>query len=365
MLDASDELLDLIKASYTTKLHVNSWRGDTLLYSDVPVSAGNLSMDRSLAVPERLTLTVPRLADGINWSPSENDDPLSPYGQLLQVGLGVFVGNTEEILRLGWYVISDVSTDGDAVSVTASGLLQLLDEAKFTGPFEPSGTFTDTVKALAEPALTITVDGALTDRNVPLSMKWDEDRLGALHEVVDAWPAEAFVTEDGYLLIEPAPDPTSDDPVWDVTDDAETGTVVKWSSDGSRDGAYNVVVARGEDANGEQVSAVVLDTAATSSTYYGGPFNPLPVPYFFYSPLLTTVAQCESAANTTLKRLRRAKSKRVVVEMVPNPVLRLGDVVTVTGNEIDGAKGTVESISLPLNPGGGSMSMTVSVLAAD
>lgn len=362
MLDASDDLVSIIKGSYVTQLHVNSWRGDQLLFADVPAAAGNLTLDRSVSVSDRITLEVPRYVDGMNWSPNSNDHPLSPYGQLLQVSLGVFIGDLEEIVQLGWFVISDVSTDGDTINVTADGMLKLIDEARFTGPFEPTGHLSDTIAALVEPALTVVIDAGLTDRTVPVGMKWDEDRLGALFEVVDAWPADAFVTPDGYLSVIPVPDPTNDDPVWDVTDDRDTGTVVKWSSDGSREGAYNVVVARGEDSSGQQVQGVVFDFNNDSSTFYGGPFNPLPVPYFFSSPLLTTVAQCQSAAQTTLDRLRRVKSQKVSIEMVPNPLLRLGDVVSVSGNGIDGDHGTVEYISLPLNPGGGTMSMSVSLL---
>lgn len=362
MLDASTDLLAVLRGSYVTKLHVNSWRGDELMYADVPAPSGNLTLDRSVGVPERLTLTVPRLADGVNWAPSTNDHPLSPYGQVFQVSLGVMLGDTEELLRLGWFPITDVSTEGDAVNVTAEGMLKLVDEAKFVAPFEPSGTLTDTVRALVEPALTVVFDG-LTDRSVPLGMKWDEDRLGALYEVIDAWPADAYVTEDGYLLVTAEVDPATVDPVWEITDDRETGTVVRWAGTTAREGAYNLVVARGETTTSEPVQAVEFDEDQASSTYYGGPFNPLPVPYFFYSPLLASVAQCEAAARSIMKRKRRARSKLITVEMVPNPTLRLGDVVAVTGNGLDGAHGTIETTSLPLNPGGGAMNVSISLTA--
>jgi hypothetical protein len=360
MLDVSADLLAVLRESYVMRMHVNAWRGDVLLYDNIPVAAGSLSMDRSLAVPERLSLTVPRLADGINWVPKANDHPLSPYGQLLQVSLGVLVGDTEELLRLGWFVITETDVDGDTVRVTAEGLLKLIDEARFVAPFEPSGTLTNTVRALVEPTLTVVFD-SLVDRNVPLGMKWDEDRLAALHEVIDAWPAEAYVTEDGYLLVSPVTDPKTQPSSWDVTDDRDVGTVVKWSGDATREGAYTIVVARGEDANNEQVQAVEFDEDQTSSTYFGGPFNPLPVPYFFYSPLLTTVAQCQSAAQSIVARKRRARSKKIAVEMIPNHALRLADVVTVTGDGLDAARGTIENISLPLNPGGGSMNISISL----
>lgn len=363
MLEATPELLATLRESYVMRLHVTSWRGGEMLYSDIPVATGSLTMDRSLTVPERLTLTVPREADGYSWVPDTTDHPLSPFGQILQLAMGIDVGGNEEILRMGWYPITESAVSDDTVTVTAEGMLKLIDEAKFVAPFDPSGTFTDTVQALVEPALTVTFDG-LTDRTIPLSMQWDEDRLGALNEVIDAWPAEAYVTEDGYLHVMPVAPVSINDAVWEINDGA-TGTVVGWSGAATREGAYNIVVARGEDVNTQQVQGVELDLDQSSSTYYDGPFNVLAVPFFFYSPLLQTVGQCTAAAKSIMKRKRRARSKMIAVEMIPNPTFRLGDVVAVTNDQLDYVPATIENIVLPLNPGGGTMSLSLSLSVGD
>lgn len=350
MLDVSTEALAVLQGDHEIEIRAEAWLGGELIAEDIPVASGSEERDRSVAVPETVTLTVPRRDQGIDWEPLTPTDPLAAYGQQLRIDYGVVVGRQVEWINRGWFLIDNVDTSDDTVSVTAHGLLSLIEEAKFVGPFQPSSTDTlaSVARDLVEPALTVLVDGTLTDRAVPQGIQWDTDRLGALREVLTAWPADARVTEDGYLSIEPLTE--SGDPVLDLTD-GTGGTVVRWQGTASRDGAFNAVVAQGEDANGAQLQGVAYDRIGTSPFRIGGPFSPLTVPYFFYSPLLTTVAQCRSAAATTLLRLRRSASRKLSVTLVPHPGLVTGDIVSVTGAGLTTARCVIETMSLPYTPG--------------
>jgi hypothetical protein len=279
---------------------------------------------------------------------------------MLRIDYGVDVGGQMEWINRGWFLITDSSTDGDTVSVNCAGLLTLIDEASLVSPFQPSSsdTLASVVRGLIEPALTVSFDGTLVDRAVPLGMQWDSDRLGAVTEVLTAWGAAERVTEDGYLLIEPVSD--SGSPVLSITDDRATGTVVRWAGSTTRDGAFNVVVAQGEDSAGNQIQGVAYDSSGTSPFQYGGPFNPLPVPYSYQSSLLTTVAQCRTAAAAQLRLLRRQAFRRLQVTMVPHPGLTTGDILSVTGAGLTTASCVIESLSLPYSPG--EQSLTVRVL---
>ena len=352
----SDLALSIVQRSFTMLVRAESWRAGELLAADIPVSDGTEERDRSLNVPERVSLTVPRRDRGYDWDPgADPDHPLAAYGQQLRISYGIDIGGDFEWIDRGWFLITETSTDGDTATVTAQGLLTFIDEAKFVGPFQPSGTLTSTVRSLVEPALTVVFDSALTDRSVPVGMQWDDDRLGGLTEVLTAWSADAYVTPDGYLNVEPLTD--SGSPVLSLTDGAG-GTVVRWQGTSTRDGAWNVVVAQGEDTNGNQIQGVAYDT---SSPYrIGGPFSPLPVPYFYSSPLLTTVAQCRTAAATTLLRLRRTASRKLGVTLVPHPGLMTGDIISVTGAGLVNAPCVIESMSLPYSPG--EMTLSVRVL---
>lgn len=355
----SDTALSIVQRSFTMVVRAESWLAGELLAADIPVADGSEDRDRTLAVPERVSLTVPRRDGGIDWTPLQPDHPLAAYGQLLHISYGIDVGGDYEWIDRGWFLTTESSTDGDTVSVQAEGLLTLIDEAKFAAPFQPSGTFVSTARALVEPALTVEVDGLLTDRSIPVGMQWDDDRMAALAELLDTWPADARVNEDGVLRIEPVTDDGTS--VLALTD-GTGGTVVRWQGATSRDGAFNVVVARGEDANGNQIQGVAYDLDSISPTRYDGPYSPLAVPFFYSSPLLTTVAQCRKAAQTTLTRLRRTTGRRLDVTMVPHPGLVTGDIVSVTGAGLTSAPCVIESLSLPYSPG--EERLTVRTLAA-
>ena len=358
MLDMSAEALALVQGDFTMRIRAEAWLGGELLAADIPVSDGGEDRDRSLAVPESVRLTVPREDRGTSWEPVAPDHPLAAYGQQLRIDYGVDIAGHTEWINRGWFLTTESETNGDTVTVQADGLLQLIDEAKLSAPFQPASgdTLASVAQELVEPALTVVVS-SLVDRAVPQGMQWDTDRMTALREVLNAWPADARVTEDGYLSIEPLSDTGT--PVLALTDGVG-GTVIRWLGKTSRDGAFNVVVAQGEDSAGAQVQGVAYDRTGTSPFRVGGPFSPLPVPYFYYSPLLNTVAECRTAAETTLQRLRRRAFRELGVTMVPHPGLVPGDIISVTGAGLTEARAVVEQMSLPYSPG--EMSMTVRVL---
>ncbi|GHA01558.1 hypothetical protein GCM10010389_46170 [Streptomyces echinoruber] len=358
MLDMSATALSVVQRSFTMKVRAESWRGGELLAADIPVADGSEDRDRSLNVPERVSLTVPRRDRGFDWDPgADPDHPLASYGQQLRILYGIDIGGEFEWIDRGWFLITEAGADGDTVSVTAQGLLTLVDEAKFVAPFQPSGTIVSTIRGLVEPALTVEFGPGLTDQSVPVGMQWDDDRLGALSEVLDAWAADAHVTTAGTLLVEPLTDTGT--PVLSLTDGAG-GTVIRWQGSTTRDGAFNCVIAQGEDANGNQIQGVAYDADPRSPFMYGGPFNPFPVPYTFSSPLMTTVAQCRKAAASKLLQLRRAASRKLTVSLVPHPGLMTGDVIAATGAGLTNARCMIEGLSLPYSPG--EMSLTVRVL---
>ncbi|MFI6560404.1 hypothetical protein [Streptomyces sp. NPDC050534] len=357
----STTALAVVLGSHTMSMRAESWLDGQLIADNIPIADGSESRDRSLAVPEQISLTVPRRDQGFDWDPGTDPaHPLAAFGQMLRIDYGVDVGGQFEWINRGWFLITDSSTDDATVTVNCQGLLTLIDEADLVAPFQPSSTDTlaSVIRALVEPALTCMFDGTLIDRAVPLGMQWDSDRLAAVTEVLDAWAADSYVTEDGFLFIEPVTD--SGSPVLTITDDRDTGTVVRWQGATTRDGAFNCVVAQGEDSNGNQIQGVAYDGLGDSPYRYGGPFNPLPVPYTYQSSLLTTVAQCRTAAQAKLTMLRRQAFRKLDVTLVPHPGLVPGDIVAVTGAGLTSAPCVIETMSLPYSPG--EMNLTVRVL---
>lgn len=360
MIELSTNAQGVLTRSYKLHLMAESWREGELLADDIPIDSASEESDRTLRIPERVTFTVPRVDRGVSWAPTTNDCPLAANGQRIRVQLGIGLSHgVVEWIQRGWFLIEDSEPEGDVVEVTAVGLLTLIDEARLVSPFQPSGTLVSTLRGLVEPALTVVVDGALTDRSVPSGINYDEDRLGAVNELLDAWPADAYVNSDGYLSVVPAEQSTT--PVLSLTN-GTGGTVIEASGSSTRQGGFNVVVARGTATDGGQVQGVAYDNSGGPKAY-GGPFNPLPVPYFFASPLITTVGQANAAAQTVLARLRRNAAREFRVEMVPHPGLQTGDVVSLTTDDLSDLPCSVEALSLPYTPDGGAQVLRVRSLS--
>lgn len=354
MITITDECASVLTGSYTLYRRVESWLEGALLSDDIPIINGAETVDRSLRVPERVTLTVPREEKGYSWAPVADDAPLGTNGQRLRVLLGVGLPNGRiEWIQRGWFVVHHSEIQGDDISVDARGMLQLIDEADLISPFQPTSTMTPTLRALVEPALTISVSG-VADRSVPAAVNFADSRLTAVLEMLDAWPADGVVDTDGVFTIT-APPSTTGTPVMTLSEE-RSGTVVEVAGESTREDAFNVVVARGTASDGTQVQGVAYLT--TGPKAYGSAFNPLPVPFFFNSPLLSTTAEARAAANTVLARKIREGAQRYNIEAVPHPALQTGDLVTVD-SEVYSGNAVIERLTLPYVADGGSMSMTV------
>jgi hypothetical protein len=345
MIEVPSIVSDVLAGSaFQLSVSVSSWLGGDLLAADVPIAAATEEGDRSLRVPERVSFTVPQWVDGFNWSPAGvTDHPLASNGQRLavKIGVGTTAGITEAFGR-GWFRISSAEAADGIVTVIAENLLATADEARLVTPFQPSGTLASSLRGLLEPGLPVDLGGAPADRAVPAGINYDEDRLGAVLELIDAWAADLTVSEDGFLVVTPSATPTV--AVATLTDSGPDATVIRATGSSSRDGGFNVVVVRGTASDGAQLQSVVYDT--TSNRAFGGSWSPYPVPYFYASPLLTTRAQCEAAATTVLRRLLRNAGAQFTIDTVPNPTLQLGDAVQVDTADFSGLC-TIERLTLP------------------
>lgn len=347
-------------------------RGGQVLASDIPISTGYEEADDALRVPERVTLSIPRMVDGVDWSPQDHDSPLAPYGQRLHVKLGIDLGaDGTEWLDRGEFLIyqSGLSADETSVDVTAQGLLTLVDEAGLIVPFAPGATFEASVRQLIEPGLTVALHPDLTggDATVPSTLNFDDDRLGALLQILEAWPARAQVLPSGYLLVMPADYYPGGATVQRYNFDTDDGfgqrfaNVIHVSGSMTRDGIYNAVVARGMAADGGEVVGVAIDRSSPTGT--DGPFNRLPVPYYYFSPLLDTAAKAQKAAATTLDRVARPQPRRWKMTCSPDPRLLLNDLVDyLPVRSTDAAEQipcVLEQLRMPYTADSGPMELTL------
>lgn len=336
---------------------VSSWLGATVLAESVP-ARGRAVWVRSQKVPESLSLTVPRFSVENNatfdWLPGvDAAAPLARFGQVLDVT--VHAGGVDG--RLGRYLITGWQDRGDAMNVTATGLLQAAADDRLTTVTAPrdGGTLRSEFLRLLPPNVQASFTG-LTDRECPRAMEWPDDRLEALYEIADAWPARLL--SDPWGQVQVLPPLGAPVPVVTLTD-GEGGTVVSAPPSDTRERSYNRIVAR-SSAPGVDVQAVAEVRSGPMSV--NGPYGA--VTKFFTSPLLLTEDQCFSAAQTQLAAAVRP-SRTLQVEMAPDPRIEIDDAVAViTGKGTRWEReerGFVTGVDMPLTVADGAMRIDVAV----
>lgn len=339
---------------------VSSWLGGVVLANSVPVASGRVSWSVSNRVTSALRMTVPRTSvEGgrtVDWRPSDPRAPLARYGQTLDVSLLV----DGVLLRLGRFLITDWSdNDDDSISVTGAGQLRFVADDRLTAATAPrdDGTLRSEFARLTPGYMSAQFHASLVDRAVPKTMEWKEDRLAALYEIADTWPARLREDSWGGITVLP-PLPEVPVPVVSLTD-GEGGTVVSATTTDTRDGAYNVFVVRSsKDGVDAQAEAQVSDGPMNASGAYR------PVPKFYSSPLLDNEEQClATAQNMRAESVRQSRVRKVT--MAPDPRLELDDAVELViekGTPTQAREwGYVVGLELPLTVGDGPGRLDVAI----
>lgn len=349
MYPVTTQFLDALRRSHVTVFNVDAYRGAVLLASDLPISGGSVTVDGGSQVRRTLSVTI---ADP---SLDPKVDPLAvlaPFGSDLIVKRGIrFPNGTVEWAPLGRFRIESVqaAVAQDAIAVTGSDRAAYVKDARFTAITQSNTSNTvvaEITRLLTEALPGLTVTNLTTATNSTPSVYWERDRWEAIEQLGQAIGADVYFDPTGNGVIAPAP-AISNTPAWWV-DAGELGVMVNGGRETSREYTYNGVVASGESGGDTPpVTATVWDTNPASPTYWLGTFGKKP--YFYVSPLLTTGAQCTSAATSMLNRVR-GMIRQLDLSCVPNPALESGDVIRVRFP--DGATEThlVDSFTVPLDP---------------
>lgn len=362
MIEIEDQAKEAVESgSFQYQMRVDVYFNGKLLYSGVPVSEGFEEINSYNDVDGRAEFRLPRIcANGFDWSPKYTSHPLANNGQRILVTLGVGTqGQEPDWFRRSWWRIIETTTEGDEVVVQCGDLMWIVAEADFSGPFQPSGTFASTVRELVQPEVNVLIDDGLTDRSIPSSLEFGQSRIQALQDTLDAWPAEPFMGENNYLTIRPLLESRTS--LLTLTHGVG-GTVIESSGSNNSEDAWNCVVVRGKDDDGTIIQAVAYNTDSKHPKAYGGPFSRLPIPRFFDNDLIDTYTRAKASANAILARLKKRNDTNYSITMIPNPTLQIGDVITITTNEVANQLVEITQLRLPYTHDGGPMSLTVRVI---
>lgn len=352
MLTISTSAADAIRDSHQIRVYAAAYSANTGVVDNLPVTSGTVTSDASSQV--RRTATV-----GIGNTNLWPDDPfsiLSPLGSELLIAYGIVLpGKTEYISIIRGPITrveraTPASGGGDALTLTVADRSSKVAEARLDAPSQTvsGATTVAEIKRLINEVLpTAAVVDLTGNTKVAPQMEIERERWSdGVEKLADSIGAEVYATPDGNFAIRYQPT-LADSPVWTLTA-GEGGVLVGEDDEFSRDLTYNRLVASGQRTDGiPPVHAVSSDTDPTSPTYISGPFGIKT--RFFASPLLTTVAQCQSAADSLLARVT-GHHMNVSFRVIANPALEAGDVIRLLYEGRDEVH-IIDRVEIPLRPG--------------
>lgn len=360
MLPVSAAFQAAVKGTHVAETRIEAWYGGSRIASTEPdgrlpsLITGTVTVDASQST--RRTYSASFASPAAFPTVGDTSGPFSPYGTQHRVWRGVvYPDGTREWVPLGVFRIDSpaVPVAPAELSVAGSDLSKQVQDYRVLSPISTVTTNTVPVEIARH------IRGAMGSGTYPVrdltgnsslapAVTWDRDRWAGLVDLALSIGAEIVFGVDGTCLIQPVPQVTN--PIVWTVNAAEILITGDRALDRSQ--TYNAVVASGERTdNVAPARAVSYDNNAASPTYVGSPpgagvFGL--VPAFYSSPVLSTNAACQKAADTILGRVR-AMTRRVTFDCVPNPAVDVGDVMRLNFPDGSTEVHIVDSLQIPLS----------------
>lgn len=296
---------------------ITSWL-DGVPLGVIPISQGEVVETAGGETLARLEFTLPATKE---WMPRGTDHPLAPYGQELLVRRGFRLRDGSDV---GWRILgrfrirTTLPEDGwltvaaDSIDVRLIGARWILDTTT-------TGTLAAQAKQVCAGIVPLIIDAP--DR-ASGSRKWEAQtsKRESLLELLDAWGCVLRMIE-GNLTVTPRPKATT--PTITVRS-GDGGTLVSAVPERLNGPVANVVVA--SSAPSDEATPIVSAMAVTPSgpMAWDGPYGQQVI--FYASPVITTIRQAQTAAETRLSR-QQAKAPDIAVECVTDPRVQLDTIV--------------------------------------
>lgn len=327
---------------------VDAWYGGSIVASDLPFTAGQVTVNPGRGVKRTLDLEI---ADVSLW------DTLEPIGTELRAYRGIrYPDGTPEIVPLGIFGIDqdsmDVSPQGTISIKSAPDRWARIQRARLETPItSQSGSLQSAeILRLVTGAISgLTVLNTATSSATVKPLIWDRDRETPIIDMLVAIAADAYFDNTGQFVLRNWP-LLSAPPVWTV-DASASGVLLSGTRSRDRTRTYNVVIIQAASIDGLAPFAPVVaaDNDMTSATYVGGPMGR--VPYFWSSPLITSTGQAATVAATMLNTVK-GQAAQMQLTSVVNPALDRGDVIWVTTLTGVVELHMIDALTIPLTPDG-------------
>jgi hypothetical protein len=360
----TDRFLLALTTSHEVVSRFDVLHDGEVVRSGLPVAAGRVTLSETSKIRRTLDLIVTRTdgQGGSDLAPRDVDDLLSPFGTELAVYSGVRTAEgTDELVPVGVFGVTEANVQGayDGVRVQGDDRGHAVEAARFITARQISSTST-AVEAITNLLQEVNdaweVYDLTGDTSRAAAAVYERDRWEAINALADSIGAEVVPDPAGRWLIRPvATVPTLADvdtaladgspQVWEFAA-GDGGALVDLGTSLSSEGVYNAVVAIAEP---EQGAPPITATAyvTTGPLAWGGPFGKRP--RFYASPVLRTLAQCQSAAVSLLPRASAfARSLRPVV--TPNPAVDVGDWCVITEEDGTRTPAVLRAATVSLEP---------------
>lgn len=313
---------------------------------------GSVTLDANASVRGRCSLTV------VNQTliPQQAEDLLAPYGNEVRIERGFTTpdGYTERV-SLGYFRIEDSDVSGGPGDLTISLALLNRSQRMIDAKFETAGSIAagTAFEAVVEQLLTeawpdVPLNLTATGKTCPL-LVWSEadDRWEACQAVAQSLGMVLYFDGDGICVMEPyAPGSAVAELV-----EGDGGLLLEAGRSWTRQGAFNKVIATGENPDNDEVyRAEAQDDEALSPTNYDGPFGR--VPRFYSSPYIVSNDQATDAANTILAK-ELGTTQQINFGSIVNAALEPYDVVRIKRTDLGVDQSLIlENLSIPLSADG-------------
>lgn len=360
MRGGSDDLKEVLAGGgFTPRFFCDIFAGSARRMEQVPIVNPVLRWNSEQSLPSSADVTVVWASDGgESVTPRRATDQLAPFGPQAIVYCEISADQFREVIQLGRYRISGVPSSQDQFmdfmgqrlvsgSVVDLSLLDLgmqVDRWGFRVPevppslgscFEELGRITGA-----------TIVRSVPDQPIPASVVYEANRGGrwkAVQQLAEVLGGRAVFDSFGSLTI--VPDESG--PVVAELVLGDRGTILDVGSSMESEEVYNEVVGNFEDDDRNPIYSVDAIESGPLSVYGNYGVNT----YYVSSPLVKTQSAADAFVATRLKNLSAKLTYRVKVSCLLNPLLEVGDVVsveredeTITGRLVShqfGADGTM------------------------
>ena len=348
MRTLSAGMLDTLQGSVPdARLTVAAWYDGTLREPELPVSTWSVSWDGAdntlIQGKASITVTDPtgRLA------PWGFDEPLSAAGSRLL--LTFRCGG--EAVDLGWFTLSENQpteqwrivgpnlqwvSGGASIPVQADDLTLLVSDSGFISPEAPpeGATVISEIRRLMAGICPVTIADGVTDKPVPGSIVYKDDRLAAVQDLARSVNARYRMTGAGSLEVFPL---TKTAPVWTIQG-GDGGALVSLNRKQARADLINGVVSTSNDPS---LEIRALETINAGPLRWDGPFGRK---IARHNAIATTQDGVQADARTYLENTATLKTVSLTVMCKPHPGLQTGDWVRVAQPTINGAAFPLDGI---------------------